>query len=142
VLSSEGRTAVTEPASTADLVGRAATQISTLVRDELALARAEMVEKGKRAGMGGGLLGGAAMLALYGLGLFLVLLVVLLDLVWPLWAAVLVVMVLVLAAAAILGLLGRSQLEHAAPPVPTEAAASVAADVDTVRDAVREGRQS
>ena len=74
---------MTDPASTADLVGRAATQISTLVRDELALARAEMVEKGKRAGIGGGLLGGAAMLALYGLGLFLVLLVVLLDLVWP-----------------------------------------------------------
>jgi len=133
---------VTDPASTADLVGRAAAQISTLVRDELALARAEMVEKGKRAGIGGGLLGGAAMLALYGLGLFIVLLVVLLDLVWPLWAAVLLVMVLVLAAAGIVGLLGRSQLKDAAPPVPTEAVASVAADVDTVRSAVREGRQS
>ena len=51
-------------------------------------------------------------------------------------------MVLVLAAAGVVGLLGRSQLQHAAPLVPTEAAAGLAADVDTVRDAVREGRQS
>jgi hypothetical protein len=51
-------------ASTSDLVSQAAAQISTLVRDELALAKAELAEKGKRAGLGGGLLGGAAALAL------------------------------------------------------------------------------
>jgi uncharacterized membrane protein YqjE len=69
--------------STSELVGQAAAQISTLVRDELALAKTELAEKGKRAGLGGGLFGGAAVLALYGLGLLLALAVVLLDLVWP-----------------------------------------------------------
>jgi Putative Actinobacterial Holin-X, holin superfamily III len=128
-------------ASTADLISRATDQLSTLVRDELALARAELAAKGKRAGLGGGLFGAAAALALYGLGLILALAVVLLDLVWPVWLAMLVVTVVVLAAAGVAALAGRAQLRRAVPPVPTQAAAGVAADVQTVADAVREGRQ-
>src|SRR3954452_18493015 len=71
-------------ASTSDLVSQAAAQISTLVRDELALAKSELTEKGKRAGIGGGLFGAPGVLALYGGGLLLALAVVALDLVWPL----------------------------------------------------------
>ena len=128
--------------STADLVSHAAAQISTLVRDELALAKLELAEKGKRAGLGGGLFGGAAVLALYGLGLLLVLAVVLLDLAWPLWLAVLVVMVVVFAAAGVAALLGRRQLKAAAPPVPADAIAGVEADVRMIKTAAREGRTS
>ncbi|MBU8861835.1 MULTISPECIES: phage holin family protein [unclassified Micromonospora] len=128
--------------STSELVTRAAEQVSTLMRDELALARAEMVAKGRRAGAGGGLFGGAAVLSLYGLGLLLALAVVLLDLVWPLWLAVLVVLVLVFAVAAVLALLGRRRLRAATPLVPQEAVSGVAADVDAVKTAVREGRSS
>jgi hypothetical protein len=62
----------TEQEPTAELVHRLSEQVSTLVRDELALARIEMVEKGKRAGKGAGLLGGAGVLALYGVGALLV----------------------------------------------------------------------
>jgi hypothetical protein len=127
-------------ASTSDLVNQAAAQVSTLVRDELALAKLELVEKGKQAGIGGGLLGGAAVLGLYGLGLLLALAVVLLDLAWPLWLALLVVLVVVLAAAGIVALLGKQKLKAAVPPVPIDAVASTQADVQTVKNAVREGR--
>lgn len=129
-------------ASPSGLVNQAAAQISTLVRDELALAKLELAEKGKRAGLGGGLFGGAAALGLYGLGLLLVLAVVLLDLAWPLWLAVLVVMVVVFAAAGVAALLGRQKLKAAVPPVPSAAVAGAQADVRTVRNAVREGRSS
>jgi uncharacterized membrane protein YqjE len=129
-------------ASTSDLVSQAAAQISTLVRDELALAKLELTEKGKRAGLGGGLFGGAAALALYGLGLLLVLAVVLLDLAWPLWLAVLIVMVVVFAAAGVAALLGKQKLAAAAPQVPKDAIASTQADVQTVKNAVREGRSA
>jgi uncharacterized membrane protein YqjE len=132
----------TGDASTAQLVHRAVEQISTLVRDELALAKVELVEKGKRAGVGGGLLGGAAVLAWFGVGLALTLAVVALDLVWPLWLAVLVVMVVVFAGAGVAAMLGRRQLQQAAPPVPQQAVAGVQADVETVKTAVREGRSS
>jgi hypothetical protein len=129
-------------ASTAELVSRAAQQLSTLVRDELALARAEMMAKGKRAGLGSGLLGAAGVLAMYGVGLLIALAVVLLDLVWPAWLAVLVVMVVLFAAAGVAVLVGRRQLRRAVPVVPEDAAASVAEDVRTVKAAVREGRHS
>ena len=129
-------------ASTADLVNRAAAQISTLVRDELALAKSELTEKGKRAGIGGGLFGASAVLALYGLGLLLTLAVVLLDLAWPLWLAVLVVMVVVFAAAGVAALIGRAKLREATPPLPSQAIEGVEADVRTVRTAAREGRHS
>src|SRR3954466_14205928 len=75
--------AVGADASTAELINRAAAQVSTLVRDELALARAELTEKGRRAGVGAGLLSAAGVLALFGLALVITLAVVLLDLVWP-----------------------------------------------------------
>jgi hypothetical protein len=129
-------------ASTAGLVSGAASQLTTLVRDEVALARAEVAAKAKRAGAGGGLLGGAVVLTGYGIGLVIALAVVALDLVWPLWLAVLVVMAAVFVAAGVTAVLGRRELARALPPVPTEAAASVAADVQAVQDAIREGRQS
>jgi uncharacterized membrane protein YqjE len=132
----------TSELSTADLVSQATAQVSTLVRDELALAKAELAEKGKRAGLGGGLFGGAAVLALYGLGLLITLAVVLLHLVWPLWLAVPVVMVVVFAAAAVAALIGKQQLKSATPPVPSDAIAGVEADVQTVKTAGRDGRTS
>ncbi|RAO32598.1 hypothetical protein ONO23_03016 [Micromonospora noduli] len=49
----------------AELVQRATDQITRLVRDELTMARAEMTAKGKRAGIGAGLLGGGAMLGIF-----------------------------------------------------------------------------
>jgi hypothetical protein len=115
--------------ATSDLVSQAAAQVSTLVRDELALAKLELAEKGKRAGVGGGLFGGATALGLY-------------DLVWPLWLALLVVLVVVFAAAGVAALLGRQKLKQATPPVPDAAIAGVEADVATVKTAVRQGRHA
>lgn len=132
----------TTGASTGDLVSQAAAQISTLVRDELALAKLELTEKGKRAGVGGGLLGGAATLALYGVGLLLTLVVVALDLVWPLWLSVLVVMVVVFAAAGVAALLGKKKLQTATPPMPSDAIAGVEADVQTIKTAAQRGRHA
>ena len=129
-------------ASTAELVNQAAAQISTLVRDELTLAKLELTEKGKRAGIGGGLLGGAAVVAWFGLALLLTLAVVALDLVWPLWLSVLVVMVVVFAAAGVAALMGKKELTNATPPVPKDAIDSVEADVQTVKTAAHRGRHA
>jgi uncharacterized membrane protein YqjE len=126
--------------STGELVSRMTEQVSRLVRDELALARDELVQKGKRAGTGAGLLGAAGALALYGVGVLFVTAVLLLDLVWPAWLAALVVTAVAFAIAAVLGLVGKKQVAEAVPPSPTWATRSAAADVDAVKDAIREGR--
>jgi uncharacterized membrane protein YqjE len=128
--------------STGDLVSRLAEQVSTLVRDELALAREELVEKGKRAGVGAGLLGAAGVLALYGVGVLFVAAVLLLDLMWPTWVAALVVTVVTFAIAAVFALVGKAQVTQAVPPVPSAAVRSATADVDAVKDAIREGRNA
>ncbi|GAA2581735.1 phage holin family protein [Winogradskya consettensis] len=125
--------------STGDLVSRMSEQVSTLVREELALARTEMVEKGKKAGTGAGLLGGAGVFALYGVSALLFTIGAALALVWPAWLAALVVAVLVLAAAGTAALLGKKQVQHAVPPAPQAAVDSTKRDVDTVKSAAKQG---
>jgi uncharacterized membrane protein YqjE len=95
-------------ASTAELVSRLGEQVSTLIRSELRLAQVELQEKGKRAGIGVGLFGGAGLGALFGAG--------------------------ALVACAILALVGRSQVQRAAPPLPTEAVEGIKQDIQTVKE--------
>ena len=122
------------------LVSQLSEQVSTLVRDELTLARIEMVEKGKKAGAGAGLLGGAGVIALYGLGALFVTIGALLALVLPVWAAALIVTVVLFATAGIAALIGKNQVKQAVPPEPEEAIASGKRDVEAVKSAIKEGR--
>jgi hypothetical protein len=123
-----------QDASAGELVGQAAEQISRLVRDELALAKAEMTEKGKRAGVGAGLLGSGGMVALYGLAALLAAIVVGLAEAMPAWLATLIVAVVLFAVAGVLALLGRREVKRATPPVPQAAMQNVIADIDEVKE--------
>jgi hypothetical protein len=120
--------------STAELVRQAAEQISRLVRDELALAKAEMTEKGKKAGVGAGLLGGGGLVALYGVAALLTAIVLGLAEAMPAWLAALIVAVLLFAVAGVLAVVGRKEVRQATPPVPQEAVDSVKADIDEVKE--------
>ena len=124
--------------STAELVQRATDQVSRLLRDEIALAKAELAEKGKHAGIGIGLFGGGGVLAAYGVGTLIATLIIVFDLFLPLWLAALIITVVLFAVAAILGLVGKSQVTKAGSPEPKAAIASMKADVDEVRHAVKE----
>ena len=126
----------TEP-STKELVRELAEQTSTLVRQELALAQVELKEKGKRAGIGGGLFGGAGLLALYGLGVLIACLVLALSTAMDGWLAALIVAVVLFAAAGVAALIGKGQVQKATPAKPEQAMASVQRDVDTVKEHAR-----
>jgi len=125
--------------STAELVKLAAEQISTLVRDELKLAQVELTQKGKRAGVGVGIFGGAGVIALYGVGALLAAVIIGLAAVMPAWLSALIVGVVLLAVAGLLALLGKNQVSKAVPPVPQAAVASVKADIDTIKHSVQDG---
>jgi len=58
----------TSQASTGELISQATADISTLIRDEIQLAKKDLATSGKRLGVGAGLFGVAGTLALYGLG--------------------------------------------------------------------------
>src|SRR2546422_19095 len=107
--------------STAELVSLATDQLSRLVRDELRLARGELVDKGRHAGRGAGLFGAAGLIALYGVAGLLVALTVGLANILPAWLAALIVGVALLLTAGVLALVGRGQVRQATPPVPSQA---------------------
>ena len=124
-------------ATTGELVTRLSTQISDLVHTELQLAKAELAEKGKRAGVGAGLAGTAGVLALYGLGALIAAVIAALSLAVPVWAAALIVAVLIFIVAGVLGLLGKNQIQRATPPVPENTVESVKRDVATVQERIK-----
>ena len=101
-----------------ELVKDLASQTSTLVRQEIQLAQAELTQKGKLAGKGAGMLAGAAVTGLLGLGAFTALLIIALDGALPLWLAALIVTLLWLAVAAVLGMSGKKALQASTPPAP------------------------
>ncbi|WP_326600193.1 phage holin family protein [Streptomyces sp. NBC_01803] len=116
------------------LVSRASQQISRLVRDELRLAQGEMADKGKRFGIGGGLYGGAAIVAIVAFQALVATGIAALALALPVWAAALIVSGVLLALAAVLAALGRKKVRQATPPVPERAIDSVRADVTEIRE--------
>jgi Putative Actinobacterial Holin-X, holin superfamily III len=123
--------------STGELVKQLTEQVATLVRDELKLAQLEMTRKGKQAGLGAGLLGGGGLIALYGVGCLIACAVIGLSHVVQPWLAALIVGAALLAVAGVAALTGKGRIQRAAPPVPTEAAGRVKADVEEIRERAR-----
>lgn len=121
--------AATGERSAGDLVKQLSEQDSVLVRNELKLAQLEMTRKGKQAGSGAGLVGGA-LVSLYGMGCLIGCVVLALSGVVPAWAAALIMGAVLLAAAAVLALLGSGRLQKATPPVPEQAVDSIKTDVE------------
>jgi uncharacterized membrane protein YqjE len=124
-------------ATTGELITRLSSQVSELVRGEIALAKAELAQKGKRAGIGAGLAGAAGVLALYGVGALITTVIAALALVLPVWAAALIVAVVIFIVAGVLGLLGKNQIQRATPPVPEITVESVKRDVATVSERIK-----
>jgi hypothetical protein len=102
----------------AELVKDLASQTSTLVRQEIQLAQAEVTQKGKLAGKGAGMLAGAAVFGLLALGALSAALIALLDTFMATWVAALIVMVLWLIVAFVLAKAGQKSLQQATPPAP------------------------
>lgn len=123
--------------SVGELVGQATEQLSLLVRQEVALAKEELAEKGRRAGRGGGLLGAAGAVAYVGFMTLAAAGVAALSLVLDVWAAALIVMAVLFVIAAVLAAVGRAQLRGATPPKPELALDSVRADMDEIKGRAR-----
>lgn len=108
-------------------------QLSTLIRDEIRLAQAEMTQKGKRVGVGIGLFSAAGILGLFGFGVLLATIILALALVMPAWLAALIVALVLFAAAGIAALKGKSNVSKATPVKPEEAIEGLKEDVATVK---------
>jgi uncharacterized membrane protein YqjE len=115
--------------SIGELFKQLSQETSTLIKQEMALARAELEEQGKRAGKGAGMLGGAGVAGLLTLGALTATAIALLDRAMATWVAALIVTVIWAVVAGVLALQGRNQLKQATPPAPQT--------VETVKEDVR-----
>jgi uncharacterized membrane protein YqjE len=102
--------------SIGELLKQLSEETTTLVRKEIELAKAEVSEKGKKAGLGAGMFGGAGVAGLLALGSLTACLIALLATGMKVWVAALIVTVLWAAIAGVLALLGRNKVQEAAPP--------------------------
>ncbi len=128
-------------ASFGELAKSLSRDMSTLVRQEMQLARAEMREKARTAGPGIGMVGGAGAFALATLGALTAFLILVLDNWMPAWAAALIVTALWAAVAAFLFYSGKERVQEAAPPVPEQTVESVKEDVEWAKDTMSPSRR-
>jgi len=122
-----------------DLVKQVSEEASTLVRNEIKLAKAEMSEKAKEVGIGAGMFGGAGYLThLASIGLMLSLIFAL-STAMPAWLAALIVTIVFVAVAGALALAGKKRIKNAGPPIPEETIESVKQTIETVKEEAKWG---
>jgi MFS family permease len=131
----------TSESSIAELVKQLSEQTSRLARQEVELAKAELAVKGKRAGQGAGMLGGAGLFGLYALGALTAAAILGLATAVAGWLAALIVAAVYGAIAGVLALTGRSKVTAATPPVPEQATESVKEDVRWAKSRAQAGRR-
>jgi uncharacterized membrane protein YqjE len=120
-----------------ELLKQLSEETTTLVKQELDLAKAEMSEKGKEAGVGVGMFGGAGLSGLLALIFLSLAAVAALDTGMRTWLAALIVGVVWAAVAGVLALQGKSKLQQATPPAPEQAIESTKEDVQWAKTQAR-----
>ncbi len=108
-----------ETRSIGQIVGDITTDMSTLVRQEMDLAKAEMKQEVTKLGKGAGLFGGAGLAGWFALFFVSFALTYLLDNWMPVELAALVVGLVWGVVAAVLALRGRKEIKAANPALPT-----------------------
>jgi uncharacterized membrane protein YqjE len=116
-------------------------ELSTLVRQELRLAQAEMTEKGKRAGLGVGMFGGAGLVSFLALQGLTACLIALLSTTMKVWIAALIITAVYAAIAGILALAGKRKVSEATPPVPEQTTETLKEDVQWAKTQLPSGKK-
>jgi Putative Actinobacterial Holin-X, holin superfamily III len=124
----------------AELVKQLSEQTSRLARQEVELAKAELAAKGKRAGIGLGMFGGAGVFGFYALGALTAAGILALATGVTAWLAALIVGAVLGAIAGILALQGKTKVQQATPPIPEQATESVKEDVQWAKRKAQQGR--
>jgi uncharacterized membrane protein YqjE len=126
--------------SLGELLKQLSEQTTRLVHQELELAKAELTQKGKQAGMGAGMFGGAGAIGLTALGALTACFILALNAVMPAWLAALIVAVVYGIIAFVLVKQGQARMKQASPPVPEQTIETVKEDVEWARTQMRSDR--
>jgi hypothetical protein len=113
-----------------ELMKTLANQTTSLVRQEIDLAKAEFSEKGKKAGQGAGMFGGAGVIGFLAFAALTAAAILGLATALPDWLAALIVGLVYAAVAGVLALQGKNKVQEAGPPVPEQTVETVKEDVE------------
>ena len=119
-----------------ELLKQLSQETATLVKQELDLAKAEVAQTGKKAGLGAGMFGAAGIVGFLALAAFTTFLILLLNLVLPAWAAALMVAAVYGATASVLGLRAKEKVKEASPPAP-QTVETVKEDIEWAKNPTR-----
>jgi uncharacterized membrane protein YqjE len=123
--------------SLGELLKQLSEQTTRLVHQELELAKAELTQKGRQAGQGAGMFGGAGALGLAALGALTACFILALSELVPAWLAALIVAVVYGIVAFVLVKQGQAKLKQATPPVPEQTIETVKEDVEWAKTQMR-----
>jgi predicted lipid-binding transport protein (Tim44 family) len=124
-----------------ELLKQLSQETTTLVKQELDLAKAEVAQKGQQAGKGVGMFGGAGVMGFLALGALTAFFIMLLDGAVANWLAALIVAVVYGAIAGVLALQGRNKVKEASPPVPEQTVETVKEDVQWAKTRTQSARR-
>jgi len=124
-----------------ELLKQLSEETTRLVHQELELAKAELTQKGKQAGIGAGLFGAAGVIGLLAAAALTTCFILLLDMAMPAWLAALIVAVVYGGIAAVLALRGRARVKQAVPPVPEQTIETVKEDVQWAKNQTRSAKR-
>ena len=124
-----------------ELLRQLSQETATLVRQEIELAKAEVSDKGKKAGIGVGIAGAGGIVGLLALGAFTAFLILVLNLAMPAWVAALIVAVVYGAIAAFLGLKGKEKVQQATPAVPEQTIETVKEDIQWAKNPTQSAKR-
>jgi uncharacterized membrane protein YqjE len=125
---------------TGDLLKELSDHTTTLVKQEIDLAKAELSEKAKKAGLGAGMFGGAGLFGVFAFAALTTCIIAALESPLNLWLAALIVAVVYAAVAGVVALQGRNKVKEAGPPVPEQTTESVKEDVQWAKTRAKSGR--
>jgi uncharacterized membrane protein YqjE len=126
--------------SLGELLKQLSQETTRLVHQELELAKAELTQKGKQAGAGAGMFGGAGALGLAALGALTACFILALNAVMPAWLAALLVAVVYGIIAFVLVKQGQAKMKAAGPPVPEQTIETVKEDVEWAKTQTRSAK--
>lgn len=130
-----------EQKSTADLLRDLSSELTTLIHQEVALAKTELTEKTKKVGLGAGMFGGAAVVGLLAAGALTAAAIAGLATALSVWLSALIVGGVLLAVAGVLALTGGKELAQGTPPIPEEAIESSKEDVEWLKTQAKSARR-
>lgn len=125
----------------AELVKQLTEQTRTLARQEIELAKAELSEKGKKAGLGVGMFGGAGLFGFFAFAVLTACAVLVLATAMEPWLAALIVAAVYGAIGGVLALTGKKKVQEATPPVPEQTVETVKEDVRWTKERAHAGRR-